>query len=414
MRLPLSFEFFIALRYLFSRRKQTFIYVISIMSIVGVALGVGALVVVLGVYNGFSTDIRDKILGANAHAIIMSHIPGALDDTQPILEKTLQVPGVSKATPFIYTEVMLSSPQGVKGLVLRGIDPHTAPDVLSMLRTMQQGSVKDLAVQKPGPPGIIIGQELANLLGLGLGSRVNLMSGSGNTSAAGFTPKIRPFIVAGIFKTSMYEYDMTLAFVTLPAARKVLGIPENRITGIELTVDDVYTADVTAESVGKALGSAVYVRHWMEMNANLFAALKLEKVGMFILLTMVVLIGSFSIVTTLVMLVMEKTRDIAILMSMGATKGMIRRIFMLQGTIIGVFGTLLGYILGIGVATLLKKYQFIKLPKGVYTMDHLPILLTWSDTLIVGLSAMLLCFLATIYPARQAARLQPAEALRYE
>ncbi len=416
MRLPMSFELFVALRYLFSRRKQTFIYIISIMSILGVALGVGALVVVLGVYNGFSTDIRDKILGANAHAIVMSHIPDAFSDAQKVMDTALSVPGVIGATPFIYTELMLSAPAGVKGLILRGIDPETAPKVLSMLNTMQQGSVQGLILPKDyvGAPGIIIGNELAKRLSLGVGSRVNLLSASGDATAKGFTPKVRPFTVVGVFKTGMFEYDVSLAFVTLPSARTVLGVPENRITGIELLVDDVYKADTIAETVAKKLSSPFYVRHWMEMNANLFAALKLEKVGMFILLTMVVLIGSFSIVTTLVMLVMEKTRDIAILMSMGATRSNIRRIFMLQGTLIGLFGTILGYILGLSVAYLLKEYQFIKLPQGVYTIDHLPILLTWSDSLLVGASAMLLCFLATIYPARQAAKLEPAEALRYE
>ncbi len=416
MRLPLSFELFVALRYLFSRRKQTFIYIISLMSILGVALGVGALVVVLGVYNGFSTDIRDKILGANAHAIIMSYVPDALDNSEKIMETALATKGVKGATPFLYTEVMLSAPGGVKGLILRGIDPNTAPKVLSILEDMQQGSVQALqtAPDHVGPPGIVIGQELASRLAIGVGSRVNLLSASGEATAKGFTPKIRPFTVVGIFKTGMFEYDASLAFVTLDAARTVLGVPENRITGIELVVDDVYKADAIAKDVETQLSSPYYVRHWMEMNANLFAALELEKIGMFILLTMVVLIGSFSIVATLVMLVMEKTRDIAILMSMGATKSMIRRIFMLQGTLIGVFGTLLGYVLGLSVAFLLKKYQFIKLPQGVYTIDHLPILLTWSDTLLVGAAAMLLCFLATIYPARQAASLEPAEALRYE
>ncbi len=414
-----AFELFVALRYLFSRRKQTFIYVISLMSILGVALGVGALVVVLGVYNGFSTDIRDKILGANAHAIIMSHIPGALDDTQSILQQIEKEPEIMGATPFIYSEVMLSAPGGVKGLILRGIDPKTAPKVLSILQNMRAGSVEALdsvieGKKDGGPQGIVIGHELSKRLGLGMGSRVNLLTASGEATAKGFTPRIRPFAVVGIFKTGMYEYDASLAFVSLDAARNVLGLPEKRITGIELMVKDLYGADNVAENVAATLGSPYYVRHWMEMNANLFAALQLEKIGMFILLAMVVLIGSFSIVTTLVMMVMEKTRDIAIFMSMGASQGMIRRIFILQGTIIGFVGTLLGYVLGIGLAVLLKKYQFIKLPQGVYTIDHLPILLTWSDTLLVGACAMLLCFLATIYPARQAARLEPAEALRYE
>lgn len=413
MRSFFSFELFVAFRYLFSRRKQTFIYIISLMSIGGVALGVGALVIVLGVYNGMTTDIRDKILGANAHGILMSSIPAALDKHDIVLEKVRQTPGVQGATPFLYTEVMLSSPHGVKGLVLRGIDPKTAPDVLQILSHLVEGSVLSLDEQTD-PPGLIIGQELAKRLGLGLYSRVNLLTASGQKTTSGFAPRIRPFMVVGVFKTGMYEYDSSLGFVALPAAREVLGLPEGRISGIEITVNDVYAADTIAEKLTDELGSPYYVRHWMEMNANLFAALKLEKVGMFILLTMVVLIGSFSIVTTLIMLVMEKTRDIAILMSMGATRGMIRRIFMLQGTIIGCIGTTLGYVLGISLALLLKRYQFIKLPQGVYTLDHLPVILTWSDCLIVGAAAMLLCFLATIYPARQAASLEPADALRYE
>ena len=309
---------------------------------------------------------------------------------------------------------MLSAPAGVKGLVLRGIDPKSAPQVLQILTHMTEGSAASLERPEGETPGIIIGQELARRLGLMVGSRVNLLSASGQRSTSGFSPRIRPFEVVGIFHTGMFEYDSSLGFVELGAARNVLGLPEGRISGIEVTVDDVYKADKVAEELAAVLGGPLYARHWMEMNANLFAALQLEKVGMFILLAMVVLIGSFSIVTTLVMLVMEKTRDIAILMSMGATRGMIRNIFMLQGTIIGLIGTMLGYALGVGVAVLLKRYQFIKLPQGVYSIDHLPVLLQWSDILIVGASAMLLCFLATIYPARQAAGLEPAEALRYE
>lgn len=228
-------------------------------------------------------------------------------------------------------------------------------------------------------------------------------------------PRIRPFRVAGIFTTGMYEYDSSLGFVTLDAARDILGLPEGQVSGIEVVVDDVYKADVIGEDVLKASGGyPYYVRNWMEMNANLFAALKLEKTAMFVILALIVLVGSFSIVTTLVMLVMEKTRDIAILMSMGATRSMVRRIFMLQGTIIGAIGTALGYVLGLSVSWALQRYQFIKLPQGVYSIDHLPVLLQWSDLAAVGGAAMLLCFLATIYPARQAAALEPVEALRYE
>lgn len=408
----MRFELFVALRYLFSRRKQTFIYVISLMSILGVAIGVGALVVVLGVYNGLTTDMRDKILGANAHGIVLSYLPSALEQNEDVLQRVRSVQGVTGATPFIYTEVMLSGVGGVKGVVLRGIDPQTAPSVLSMLRQMRVGTAAGL--EREGAPGVIIGDELAKKLHLTEGSRVNLLSPSGQKTASGHAPRIRSFEVVGIFKTGMFEYDSSLAFVSLAAARDVLGLPENYLSGVEITVDDLFAADTICARLAEELGAPFYVRSWMEMNANLFAALKLEKIGMFILLTMVVLIGSFSIVTSLVMLVMEKTRDIAIMMSMGATRGMIRRIFMFQGSIIGVIGTLLGYGLGLSLGWLLKRYRFIKLPENVYTLDHLPISISVTDVLIVGASALLLCFLATLYPARQASRLQPAEALRYE
>ena len=409
----MSFEFFVARRYLFSHRKQAFIYVISLMSIIGVALGVAALVDVLGVYNGLTTDMRDKILGANAHGIVLSYIPDAFGKNPGLRDEILRTPGVTGATPFIYTEVMLSSGDGVKGLMLRGVDPRTAPGVLSMLKAIKKGSINGLETGD-GTPGIIIGEELAKHIGLGMGSRVNLLSPSGEKTTAGFQPRIRPFEVAGIFKTGMYEYDSSLAFVTLDAARELLGLDPGFLSGIEITVDDVYRADEITKELTDNIGNPFYARSWMDMNANLFAALKLEKIGMFILLIMVVLIGSFSIVATLVMLVMEKTRDIAVMMSMGATRKMIRRIFMYQGTIIGFVGTMLGYALGLTVGYLLKRYQFIKLPENVYTLDHLPIIITVPDVLIIGGAAMLLCFLSTLYPARQASRLKPADALRYE
>ena len=409
----MSFELFIATRYLFSRRGQTFIFIISLMSVLGVAIGVGALVLVLGVYNGMTTDLRDKILGANAHGVVLSHLSSALGENLPqLLKKIESCPGVTGATPFVYSEIMLSSPRGVKGVVLRGIDPDSAAEVLSMLRQIDKKILQELNSEET--PGIIIGDELAKRLNLIPGSRVNLLSPAGQKGVAGYQPKIRSFEVIGIFKTGMFEYDSSLAFVSIPRAIEILGYPDNFLSGIEITVDDLFNADETAVMLAKSLGNPFYVRSWMEMNANIFAALKLEKIGMFILLTMVVLIGSFSIVTSLVMLVMEKTRDIAVMMAMGATRRMIGRIFLLQGCIIGLMGTLLGYAFGLGLGWLLKTYKFIKLPENVYTLDHLPIIITFGDVLIIGASAMLLCFLATLYPARKAAALEPAEAMRYE
>jgi lipoprotein-releasing system permease protein len=408
----MSFESFIALRYLMARSKQTFISVISVTSILGVALGVASLIVVLGVMNGFTKDLRDKILGVNAHAITMS-IGGGIANYESVMEKVEGVPGITGVTPFVYSEVMISTASGVKGLVLRGVDPATAEKVLSIREHMEDGSFASL--EQEGMPGIIIGKELAQRLGVGIGGRVNLLSPTGTKTATGFTPRVRICRVVGLFKTGMWEYDSSLGFVSLGFARDLLGWKGDTVTGLEMTVRDVYRADKVAEDVTAALGGyPYYSRNWMEMNANLFAALKLEKTAMGIILTLIVLVGSFSIVTTLVMLVMEKTRDIAILMSMGATRSQIRRIFMLQGTIIGAIGTILGFALGLSVAYLLKRYQFIELPKGVYSLDTLPVLIEWTDLLIIGISAMVLCFVATIYPARQAARLEPVEALRYE
>ena len=409
----MKFELFVSLRYLLARRKQAFISIISLISILGVGLGVASLIVVLGVMNGFSQNLRDKILGVNAHVIVMSY-QGGIADYEEITQKLKSVPDIKGITPFIYSEMMLSAPGGVKGVVLRGIDPDAATTVLGLAHDMIEGNLKDL--QKPGHfPGIIIGQELANRLALFVGSKVNILSPTGKKSAAGFSPKIEIFEVRGIFKTGMYEYDSSLAYTTISASQKMLGFKKDLVTGLEIRLGDVYKAELIARKVHKILGGyPFYVRNWMEMNQNLFSALKLEKTAMGVILAMIILVGSFSIITTLVMLVMEKTRDIAILMSMGATTAMIRRIFMLQGLIIGFIGTSLGYILGISISLILKKYQFIKLPADVYYLDHLPVLLKWPDMIAIGVTAMLLCFLATIYPARQAARLKPSEALRYE
>jgi lipoprotein-releasing system permease protein len=409
----MNFELFVSLRYLLARRKQAFISIISLISILGVGLGVASLIVVLGVMNGFSQNLRDKILGVNAHVIVMSY-QGGIADYEEITQKLKSVPDIKGITPFIYSEMMLSAPGGVKGVVLRGIDPVAAKTVLGLAQDMKKGSLENL--QNPGQfPGIIIGHELASRLGLTIGSKVNILSPTGKKSAAGFSPKIEIFEVRGIFKTGMYEYDSSLAYTTISDCQKMLGFKKDLVSGLEIRLKDVYKAEVTGKKINELLGGyPFYVRNWMEMNQNLFSALKLEKTAMGVILAMIILVGSFSIITTLVMLVMEKTKDIAIMMSMGATTAMIRRIFMLQGLIIGFIGTSLGYVLGFSISLLLKKYQFIKLPADVYYLDHLPVLLKWPDMITIGLTAMLLCFLATIYPARQAARLKPSEALRYE
>jgi lipoprotein-releasing system permease protein len=409
----MRFETFVALRYLFALRKQSFISVISLFAICGVAIGVGALIVVIGVMNGFSTDLRDKILGVNAHILVTS-MRGGISDYQELADEAKKVPGVTGVTPFVYSEVMLSTRTGVKGVVLRGIDPSTSSSVLSLSKDMVSGSVSRLN-DNGDFPGIIIGSELAKRLGLTEGSMVNLLSPSGRSSSAGFTPKVRRFTVAGIFRTGMFEYDSSMGYVSIPAARQLLGFKGDLVSGLEISVNDVYNVkEISRELRDKISSFTVYVRNWQEMNANLFAALELEKTAMFIILAMIVLVGSFSIVTTLVMLVIQKTKDIAVLMSLGADKKSIRNIFMFQGTFIGLAGTLIGFLIGVPLSLLLKEYQFIKLPSNVYPVDYLPVRLEALDLFTIGAAAFLLCFVATIYPARRAAGLSPSEALRYE
>jgi lipoprotein-releasing system permease protein len=409
----MKFEFFVAMRYLRAKRKQAFISVISLVSVLGVALGVASLIVVLGVMNGFSENLRHKILGMNAHIVVGDYTGGISNYTGLSLEID-SLPGVTGSSPFIYTEVMLSSPGGVKGVVLRGIDPQKASEVMSLDSEMTMGRVADLETEGDFP-GLIIGQELGARISVGVGDTVNVLTPSGGRSSAGFTPAITVFEVRGMFKSGMYEYDSSFGYTSIKAAQSILGFREDMVTGIEVSVRNVDRAHIAASAIDEFLGGyPYYVRNWMEMNQNLFAALKLEKIAMGIILAMIILVGSFSIITALVMLVMEKTRDIAILMSMGATRSLIRRIFILLGMLIGTVGTALGFICGLGTSHLLKKYQFIRLPADVYYLDHLPVLHQTHDLLIIGLAAMFLCFLATIYPSRKASNLNPADALRYE
>ncbi|WP_461832820.1 lipoprotein-releasing ABC transporter permease subunit [Desulfothermus sp.] len=406
-----SFELFVATRYLLSRRKHSFISVISVFSIAGIGLGVAALIVVLGVMNGFSNNLQEKILGVNAHLIITS-VQGPIADYRKVCEKVNKVQGVKGAMPFLYTEVMVSSQNGVKGVVLRGIDPDLAKKVLRLEKDLVVGSIDDLSPSSIPP--VIIGKELAFKLGLGRGSFLNILSPTGGTSSFGFIPKIKAFKVVGIFDTGMYEYDSSLIYTNIPSAQKLIGFKRDVVSGIEASLYDVYKAPDIARHLRKILGPTYFIQTWMDMNKNLFSALKLEKFAMGVILAMIVLVGSFSIITTLFMLVMERKKDIAILISMGATKREIKRIFVLLGSLIGFVGTFVGYIFGLGLGYLIEKYQFIKLPKDVYYLDHLPIEYSSLDLVLIGVVAMLLCFLATLYPASQAAKVEPAQVLRYE
>ena len=416
----MPFELFIGLRYLKAKRKSTFISLITLISVAGVALGVMALIVVLAVMTGFEEDLKDKILGTNAHIVVLKG-NGAMEDYRSIMEKLKGIDGVLAATPFIYNQVMLSSGKNVSGVVLRGIDVKSDAQVTNLHKSIEQGSLDKLDLDYANNPSLVIGKELAKSLGLFVGETVDVISPMGNITPFGMMPKMRRFRVAAIFNTGMFEYDSTLAYVSLGEAQQFLGLGDV-VTGIQLKVRDVYKTGELAKEIDKVLGPPYHARDWMQMNKNILFALKTEKSVMFIILTLIVLVAAFGIASTLFMVVMEKTRDIAILKSMGATSRSIMRIFVFEGVIIGVLGTAIGVLSGLLVAlnlgpivALVQKVTGFELfSKDIYYLDHFPSLVITSDVVLISVTAVLISFAATLYPSWAASRMSPAEALRYE
>jgi lipoprotein-releasing system permease protein len=364
--------------------------------------------------------LKTKILGLNAPALVLS-CDNAVDDYARLRKKVEAVPGVTGATPFILTQVLLSTPRQVTGAVLRGLEVDSARRVIILDRIIRTGSWRALEETGPGPggaggealPGIILGQELAKQLALTLGDTVSVVSPLGEVTPAGRVPKMRAFRLVGTFESGMYEYDSTISFVSLAQAQAFLGLG-GRVTGLEVKTRDIYEAAEIAKKIKDKLGFPYWTKDWMRMNKNLFSALKLEKLVMFIILTLIILVAAFNIVSSLIMVVMEKTKDIAILKSMGAEAGSILKIFVLEGLIIGVVGTVLGLAGGIGLCEILKRYQFIKLPSDVYYISSLPVLMKGADILFVVVATVGITFIATLYPAWHASRLDPVEAIRYE
>lgn len=416
----MPFELFIGLRYLKAKRKSTFISLITLISVAGVALGVMALIIVLAVMTGFEEDLKEKILGTNAHIVVLSGT-GAMEEYPQLLKKVEAMDGVVAATPFIYNQVMLSTGKNVSGVVLRGIDVATDAKVTNLQKSMVEGNLTSLEVEVGKTPGLVIGKELAKNLGLYLGETVDVISPMGNITPLGMMPKLNRFRITGIFNTGMFEYDSTLAYVSLREAQQFLGLGDV-VTGLQLRVRDVYKTDELARSLNRELGAPYHARDWMQMNKNILFALKTEKSVMFIILTLIVLVAAFGIASTLFMVVMEKTRDIAILKSMGATSRSIMRIFVFEGIIIGVLGTIIGVLGGLLVALNLepivsvvqKVTGFELFSKDIYYLDHFPSQVIPSDVVLISITAVLISFAATLYPSWAASRMPPAEALRYE
>ncbi|MFH1215366.1 MAG: lipoprotein-releasing ABC transporter permease subunit [Pseudomonadota bacterium] len=412
----MNFESFICFRYLKAKRKQGFISLITFISVAGVAVGVMALIVVLAVMAGFTTELRNKILGVNSHIVVQS-LDGTMNDYRLQEEIIRATEGVQSVTPYVYAQTMITSGSNSTGIVVRGIDPRGASSVLSLSSQLVSGDLSQLDSTKQkdsgsSPPGIILGKHLARQLRTGVGERVRLLTPSGPLTPMGVIPKIKTCEIVGIFDTGMYEYDSSLAYVSILTAQQLMSLGDT-VHGIEIKVDDIDKANLLATEIEKKLGPGFAAKDWMSMNQNLFSALKLEKTAMFIILTLIVLVAAFNIISTLIMVVMEKTKDIAILKSMGATSRNIMRIFIYEGLIIGCTGTALGVVGGLGLCKILSKYQFIKLPSDVYPMSTLPVKVLPFDVTFIATSAVLITFLATLYPSWQASRIQPAEALRY-
>jgi lipoprotein-releasing system permease protein len=415
----MNYELFIGLRYLRARRRGTFISLITLISLIGVMIGVMTLNVVMAVMSGFEETLRDRLLGINAHiALVKSGDP--LRDYESILQQVVKENGVVAASPTIYGQVMLTSGSRVSGVVVRGVDPDRVNAVVNVQTFIKEGSLAGLKAQHPIQvedrtvllPGIILGERLANQLGVFLGSPVQVVSPLGSPTAIGVIPKVRRFVVIGILRTGMSEIDSTLVFMGLSEAQKFFELGD-AVTNIEIRIQNVNRSREIAEQIQRRLGFPFFAEDWTRLWPNLFSALQLEKTVYFLVLLLMVLIGAFNIVSTLVMVVMEKKKDIAILRSMGATQQSIRKIFLLKGFIIGVVGTILGVLLGLVVCFLIAQYKF-ELPKDVFLISTVPVRIYWSNFFLVALASFIVCLLASIYPARQAAKLDPVEIIRYE
>lgn len=408
------FETFVALRLLRGiRRQKGFISLSTTFSIAGVAVGVMALIVVIGVMTGFDEDLKKKILSVNPQIIVLSS-GGRVGNHQEVAAKIKTLPGVETVHPYLYTPVMFSTPGTISGGMLRGVDEKILRAGGPQGVQVREGSFGQLLLAPAGePPPVAVGNELAKRLNLKLGDYFNLFIPRGTLTPMGQLPRLKVFQVAAIFHSGMYEFDNSLVYISLPAIQELLGFGE-KVTGLEVTIRDIYAAQEMGQKIAAHLGQGFYTRDWIQMNYSLFAALKLEKIAMFIILTLIVLVAAFGIASTLFMMVMRKTKEIAILRSMGATCQSIRRIFVLEGLLIGAVGTGLGLVLGLTLCALLKRYQFIQLPRDVYLISTLPVKVQTLDVALIVGAAVVISFLATLYPAWQASRLDPVEAIRYE
>lgn len=411
----MRYEIFVALRYLKSRRKQALISLVTAISIFGIALGVAALIVSVSLMTGFQEEIQNKILGATAHVLIYPYESKYLYRWKEIVEKIKQIEGVKRVMPVIYEKGLLAGISATEGAVIKGIDVNPSfiekQSLNEFFGKIVLGDISKL-FEEGAPPKILLGEGLAASIGAFQGDIITLISMKGTLSPFGLLPKMKRLEVAGIFKYGMFEYDNSWAYLPLPVAQKIFNM-EDAVTLIEVRLFDIYKAEEIAEGINKIFNREVIVDTWMNQNKSLFSAMKLEKIMLFITLTLIVIVAAFNIISNLVLMVMEKNKDIAILMSMGATKNSIMKVFMYQGLLIGFIGTTIGSIIGLAISYFFDKYKLIHLPQDVYFIASLPFRIYLTDVLLIVSLAMLISFLATLYPAKRAAEISPAESFRY-
>lgn len=409
----MSYEFFIAKRYLRSKRKSRFVSVVTLISVGGVLIGVTALDFILSMMNGYEKEVRSRIIGTTAHVSVFSTYNEGIQNYQELIPGIKEVKHVENVAPYIYYKAAIASKTGSDGIVVRGIDPEKERLVTDLERNLKVGSLY-LEREEDELPGILLGATLADRLGVELGDKVVLFSLKEGSLTTGWSqPKASKLKVRGIFETGMYEYDASLVYISLYTAQKLFNLG-TKVTGLHVKLDNLYQAEKVAKEVEKKLGYHYYALDWMHMHKNLFSWMALEKYAMFIVLSLIVAVAAFNIISTLIMVVIEKRKDIGILKSMGSTNTSIMKIFMFEGLVVGAVGTILGSVFGYLLCWVQRSFNIISFPPEIYFISYLPVDMRPLDFILVASAAMLLTFLATVYPARRAAQLSPVEAIRYE
>jgi len=407
--MDVPFELHVALRYLLAKRKQAFISVISLISTLGVTVGVMALVIALALMTGLQQELRDRILGSNPHIYVWNK--KGIADYQAEADALRRVPHVIGAAPAILGQGLISAAGETQPLQVQGVDPVLEQQVTNLQNAVTDGSLDALTPRPGEPDAILLGKDLAAKLGVTTGDSVSLTMGT-VLSPLGLLPRIRRLKVAGLFSLGLYEFDSTVGFLSLDVAKRLLG--KDQVDLIQLKVDDIYAAPRIAQSIPTILGSNYVTQDWADMNKSLFSALGLEKIAISLTIGLIVMVAALNIIASLILLVMEKHRDIGILKTMGASARSVTAVFMMQGLIIGLVGTTVGASAGWALSAILTRYQLIKVPVDVYQVSYMPFRVLPFDFAVVVAAAIAICFVATIYPARQAAKLDPVQALRYE